>query len=177
MRKLKFFFALFVLALLTAGNTASGQTYHHELTAEFDGLVVWCLNRPCSGSLTYNFTYHVDKKTGYIDRIHWNVKESDLYDTETLEKYIIVDTGNDNAGAMWDFFNNIVSYTGVPYNVGDGWLPVPPQLPAEGIWVTMGFRLIARGGESYYLSTMAKLNYNANGILVVDFYKERLFCN
>lgn len=176
MRTRKTLLTLFIIALLSMGNRAMAQTFQFDLSASFDGVHAWCLERPISGSYVYHFTYHINNKTGYIDRIHWNVKHSDIWDSETGEHYKVIDTGNDNFGLWWDFFNNIIAYTGMPYNVENGWLNVPEVLPEEGIFVNMAFKFIAHG-EVYYLSSMGKVNVNANGDMVVSFFTDRMDCN
>ena len=112
-----------------------------------------------------------------MDNFHWNVKHYDIWDTETGDRYIMVDTGNDNYGILWVFFNYIKSITGINYNVEDEWLPMPEVLPDEGTTNSMSFKFIAPHGEVLKMSAMWQVHINANGVPTVDFYKEVIDCN
>lgn len=75
-----------VLVILFAFSSFSySQTKQVELYATCNDYV-WCLNKVLHGDWTYHFTYHVDKKTGVITSVHWNVKDCDL--VISVEKYV-----------------------------------------------------------------------------------------
>ena len=154
------------------------QTYQYDLHGKFEGLLGWCLNKPVSGEFLYHFTYQIDKKTGFICRVHWNIKQANVYDTETGEKYIVIDTGSDNLGIWWDFYNNINLYTGGMYkNVEDGFLQLPAVLPDEGTMVNSAFKFISKGGDKYSMFSLMQLHRNANGEMVVNLEKVWADCN
>lgn len=179
MKLLKLFAVLLMIGIVTSNNSANAQTIRKQISISFDGVEAWCLNRTLSGTWTLNLTYHLDKKTSKIDRLHFNFPHPIVWDTETGEKVIMMDTGNDNLGAYWDFFNNINSYTNNLYpSVEDGWLDdvMPTELPEEGTMVEMAWKYII-GGEKFYLSTLMQIHKNAKGEVKVDFTKTWANCN
>jgi len=178
MKPLKLFFAIFLVALLTFSNALIGQTVNLYARAEVTDGYAWCLNRNVYGYVIYHLTYHIDKKTGFIDRGHANVHQAELYDSETDERYIYIDTGNDNSGVSWEFWNettmdgtNSFVYDKTSYNLPIG------TLPAKGgnVWAT--FKLISKGGEKYTMRSVTRFILLDDGTLQVVSNKEYIDCN
>lgn len=120
-------------------------------------------------------TYHLDKKTHFVDRMHANVHKAELWDEETGERYIYIDTGNDNLGISWGFWNN-PDNPGFDYDLPENTIPVG-TLPDEGcnIWAT--FKLITKGGEKYTMRSVTQVHINANGETTAEFVKTYEDCN
>lgn len=177
MRPLKFGFTIIVFAFLICVNRVNAQTIQKELRSTFENVNAYCLNRSISGEFVYHFSYHLDRKTGKVDRIHWNTSQSDIWDTETKEKYILIDTGSDNSGLNWVGWNNINDYVDNKYNVENGWLPLPDEMPVEGSVVGMNFKFIGKGGNVFGMKFMWQLHINANGEITVDKIAEYADCN
>jgi hypothetical protein len=178
MKTWKLLVSVLVIAFVVCSNVVNAQSYRHVLTMTCDKMYFGCLDRTISGTWMCNFTYHLDKKTGVIDQMHWNTLHSNLYDIETGEKLICLDTGSDNLGTMFLFFNNPNYYNGIDcYDVEDGWLnPVmPSSLPEEGTYIEMNWKFII-GGEVYKLAYMVQLHKNANGEVKVDNSKAIMNC-
>ena len=180
MKTLKFFAAAFALLWIASANQTQAQTFQKQLIILENNLAPWCLNRPVTGKFVYHFAYHLDRKTGKIDNIHWNLLHADIRDSETDERYIAHDTGSDRLGMAWYFFNNPNSSNGIPdfYNVEDGWLDsvMPEELPEEGTYIAMNFRFNARGMIANW-STLIQLHMNAKGEVTAEVYKEVVNCN
>ena len=179
MKTLKMLVSVFIIALLACFNSVSAQTKQFDIHAELDHVVVWCLNKELSGSWTYHMTFHVNKKTGEVDRLHWNIKHCDLEDNEG-NKYHVMDSGNDNLGAWWDFFNNIKLFNegnGSVWDVEDGWLDPywPTVMPQEGSVVNM-YKFIGNG-EVVKLFVVTQLHINANGEITADVARDIANCN
>ena len=182
MNKLRMLVSAFIIALLACFNSVSAQTMQFDLHADFDDVVVWCLNKELSGSWTYHMTFHVNKKTGEVDRLHWNIKHCDLEDNEG-NKYHVMDSGNDNLGAWWDFFNNINYYnvypvdTGLEFDEADGWLDPywPAVMPQEGSVVNT-YKFIGNG-EVVTMSVVRQLHIHANGEITADVVRNVYDCN
>lgn len=181
MKTWRLFLSLLVIVFAVFVNTLSAQTFHRQLTISTNGAMAWCLNRVLAGELTYNFSYHLDNKTGKIDNVHWNVLHAVYWDVETGQKYIPFDTGNDRLGLYWQFFNTPNASNGIPdfYDVEDGWLDsfLPTELPGEGSMISMNFKFISKGGIKFTMSTMIQLHVNANGELTAEVYNEKVECN
>ncbi len=181
MKTLKFSVPVIVIAFIAISNSANAQTFQQKLTATMENVSTTCLNRVVSGSFVLNCTYHLDNKTGKIDRIHFNVIHCDVRDDETGERIIIIDTGNDNLGYYWDFFNNLNGSNGVPdmYNVEDGWLDpyMPDVLPEEGTLIEMNWKFILKGVGKFHWSTLVQVHQNAKGEVIVDMHKSWIDCN
>jgi hypothetical protein len=180
MKTLKLFAAAFALLWIASTNQTQAQTFQKQLVIIENDIAPWCLNRPVTGKFVYHFAYHLDRKTGKINNVHWNLLQADIRDTETGEKYIFHDTGNDRIGFWWDFYNNPNSSNGIPdlYNVEDGWLDevMPEVLPQEGTLVGMNFRFTGKGMMLNW-SMLIQLHMNANGEVTAEVYKEVVNCN
>jgi hypothetical protein len=180
MKTWKFFIAVLVVALIATSNSTNAQTVQRNLNADFEEAVyIPCADVWIQGTATFHFTYHLDKKTGKIDRIHWNVIHQDLKKVETGEKFIIIDTGSDNMGLNFAWFNNMNSSNGLVgvYDVEDGWLNeyMPENVFNEGSYVEMVCKFIV-GGEVYSMSFMTQLHKNANGEITADNSKTIFKC-
>lgn len=130
-----------------------------------------------SGYYTYEFNLKLSDE-GYLERMNWHVGKSYLYNDKG-DKVHVIDSGTDNLGIVWDFFNNANFYNWYLYNCpelvyspGDGWLDgyLPPVMPSEGITCEMSCKVMCKG-VIFDISFMAKININANGEIVVDFTK------
>ena len=180
MKRLRLFTLLFIVALFVSISSINAQTFQKDLHATVNNEYVGCLNKRLSGEWTYHIAYHVDKKTGTLTNVHWNIKHCDLWDADG-NKYVCIDTGSDNIGSfMWDLFNNINAYNegyDVYYdNVEDGWLPIPAELPDEGHLVGAVFKFIGNG-EKVTWTTLWKINRNAKGEITAEIYSEKMDCN
>jgi len=180
MKTLKLFIAGLVVVFIATSNSASAQTIQHNVNADFqEAIYIPCADVWIQGTLTFHFTYNLNKKTGKIDRMHWNVIHQDLMEVETGEKFIIIDTGNDNMGLNFAWFNNLNSSNGLVgvYDVEDGWLNewMPEDIFDEGSYVEMACKFIV-GGEVYSISVMVQIHKNANGEVTVDNSKTIFKC-
>lgn len=178
MKKFKVFLAIFLPVLFFSVPTLTAQTYHEDLHTEINNLPIFCLDMNLSGEWTYSISFHVDKKTGCMTRIHWQVKKAFLYDSEGV-RYHIVDTGTDSylgptdglGGISYvDLWNNIEGFNMgyIDYiNIDDGWLDgYPVELPYEGT-VSAMFR-INGGGEHLFFREYIHYEVNKQGDLVID---------
>ena len=180
MKTWKLFVMLLGFVFVVSGNSANAQTIQRNLTATFDEAVyVPCADVSISGTWICHFTYHLDRKTGKIDQIHWNTLHADLWDTETGEKVILLDTGNDNYGLNFNWFNNMNGSNGLVnvYDVEDGWLNdvMPNDVFEEGTYVEMNWKLMV-SGEMYKMSFMTQLHKNDKGEVTVDNSKTIFDC-
>jgi hypothetical protein len=111
--------------------------------------------------------------------MHWNILQSNLWDIATGDKFILLDTGNDNRGLNFVWFNNLNTSNGLKdvYDVKDGWLDeyMPQGVFDEGTYVEMCCKFIV-GGEVYSVSVMTQLHKNANGEITVDDSKTVMKC-
>ena len=178
MTKLKLTIAVFAVAVFTCSNVLIGQTYNLYPKATVTDGVAWCINKPVYGYIIYHLTYHVDKKTGFVDRMHANVHKAELYNSETDERLIYIDTGNDNSGVSWSFWNettmggtNTFIYDQESYGVPIG------TLPSKGGNVWAAFKLISPGGEKYTIHSVTRFIINPDGEAEVVSNKENIDCN
>jgi hypothetical protein len=178
MKTLKLLIAVLAVTALTCSNMLTGQTVNLYATATVTNGDAWCINMPVYGYVTYHLTYHIDKKTGFVDKMHANVHKVDLYLSETGEKLIYIDTANDNSGASWSFWNdpsmggeNTFTYDKPSYEVPIG------QLPVNGgnIWAV--FRIMRKGGEKFTMHAVTRFVLNPEGELEVVFNRESIDCN
>jgi len=174
MKTLRLLFSALVIVIFIFSNNVNGQTVQIYTTATVDG-VAWCLNREIYGYVTYHLTYHLNKKTGFIDNMHANIHDVGYWDKETGEKYIVVDVGNDNLGVSWEFWNN-PDNPGWDYDMPENSIPIGPR-PEDGcnIWATL--RLISKGGEMVYMRQVTKITVNAKGVTTANVDKWWEECN
>ena len=168
-----------MILLLFSVSLFAQRTYQFDLYGEMDNCESIC-GHYLTGNFTYHVMYHVDK-SGYMVNLHWNVKESNLVDAVTGEKFRTVDCGNDKLGIYWDFFNNLHYYnTGYPIyypDVEDGWLPVPAEMPAEGNFVNLSWKLIGNKGQVYTWKSLVQVTINANMEMTAYVVKDELICD
>jgi hypothetical protein len=175
MKTLKFTLPIIVIAIFICINKLDGQTFQVYPIVTVTNGEAWCLNRSISGSITYHLTYHIDKKTGFVDRMHANVYKAELFDDETGEKYLYIDTGNDNLGVSWGFWNN-PDNGGFDYDLPENSIPLG-TLPTEGCNVWATFKLMTRGGEKYTMRGVTHVTLNAKGETTAEFNKTYEDCN
>lgn len=179
MKNLRMFCTGLIL-LFALSQVSIAQTKHFDLHGTCNDYV-FCLNKVLTGTWTYNFSYHVDKKTGVLTRIHFNVKQCDLVDSEG-NKYRIIDTGTDNLGLNWDFFNYLGLYNegyDIYYDHEDGFLD--EYMPGDGEWPTEGtipwtFMIIGNGEKVTYKSLL-KAYTDENGDLIFKIERYKIDCN
>ena len=178
MKTLKFTFAIIVFAFFTCSAEVNGQTVQVYPTATVTHGVAWCLNRAISGFITYHLTYHVNKKTGFVDWTHANVHAAELYIDETGERLIYIDTGaHDNLGVSWGFWNDPnYNNPGFDYDLEPNSIPFG-TLPTEGCNVWATFKLMTKGGEKYTMRGVTVVHINANGETTAEFNKTYEDCN
>lgn len=178
MKTLKLIIAIAAVIVINCSNEMTGQTVHLYPTATVNDGEAWCINMKVYGCITYHLTYHIDKKTGTVDRMHANVHSAELYLSGTGEKLIYIDTGNDNSGASWSFWiettmggTNTFIYDEQSYDVPIG------QLPVRGGNVWAAFKIISKGGEKYTIHSVTRFILNDEGELEVVFNRESFDCN
>ncbi len=141
--------------LLCATITLNAQSYQGEFQFQTDRpIYVFCLDEQVTGYYTYHVTYHVDKKTGFINRVHWNVKESKFVGVDTGKEYRLIDTGGtDSWGYLWGFFAAVGVYS-----------PdlLPPSYPIEGTVINSTFKWMSNG-IAYKGSIVFQLHRDASG--------------
>ena len=195
-----------VLIMLAAVPVSvNSQTYSEDIRGEFYA-PVFCLNEVLTGYWIYHVTYHVDKKTGTITSVHWNVKQSHLEDGQG-NVYKLIDTGIDNyggpltslgGGSYIDLWNNIVGYNeaALPYYealygedfwlyyydsngelLEDGWMEGDLMTgPYEGVFVNT-FKLLGKHGQKVTFKEVTKYHIDEDGNTVLDFSKTTDQCN
>lgn len=149
--------AIFALLIF---NSASGQTYQTGWTFVLEDEPVICLGENLSGVMTYHAVAKVDRKTGYLKSIHWNIVDAFFIGSTTGNRYRCVDVGMDNLGWYFEYFNDVQQI------VPEGTLP--PVMPSEGMLVTSSFLWITQGGIVYKGRINANIKLNANGDLTVN---------
>jgi hypothetical protein len=173
MKTLKLTLLIFAIAVMTCNN-GYGQTVQSELFGVIDGMYVNEEIGNVYGTFTIHFTIKLSKQ-GYIENIHWNIPHYDLQN-DGQEKVRIIDSGHDNGGFGWDFFNNLNAanegYNLYYTNVTDGWLTpyMPSQMPSEGVYIEMSFAFAVKG-KPYKLGSLILVHMNANGDITVDTVK------
>ena len=180
---------LMACLLLSIGLTQlSAQTVQLEMRMPFTHMNMYCLGPDIfvSGEWTYHLTYHLNRKTGTVDHLHWNILKSNITNDATGEKYILMDTGNDNWGSVvigaWDMWNNIQALNagyGVYDNFVDGQIPLPDNAdrPVEGSAVFPNFKIISKGGIVVSTTFIVQFHINAQGEITVDKTKSTWNCN
>lgn len=168
---------IFVFALSSFSFSQTKQVELHAIVNDY----VFCLEKLLTGDYTYHFTYHVDKKTGVITNIHWNVKDCNLVDSDG-NKYQIIDTGSDNLGLNWELFNTLNAWNeqigaNIYYEIEDGFM----DLPEVGEWPTEGrvpwiFKIIGNGEVFTYMSFLRGY-FDEEGNLVLTVDRSRIECN
>jgi hypothetical protein len=178
MKILKLFSTIFVFLATVNTFVLKGQTVHLYPVAILDHSEAWCIGKELTGQIVYHVTYHIDKKTGVTDRMHTNVLKADIFDSEDpAKKYIYIDTGSDDSGFSWEFWNettmggtNSFVYDQQSYNVPIG------TIPAKGgnVWAT--FKLISPGGEKFTIHMVTRYVLDSGGNLVQVSNHENIDC-
>lgn len=178
MKTLKLLICVLAVGAITCSNIINGQTVNLYPKATVTDGMAWCINMPVHGYVIYHLTYHVNKKTGFVDRMHANVHKAELYVSGTDEKLIYIDTGNDNSGVSWSFWNettmggtNTFIYDQQSYDAPIG------TLPSKGGNVWAAFKLISSGGEKYTIHSVTRFIINPDGEAEVVSNKENIDCN
>jgi hypothetical protein len=106
----------------------------------------------------------------------WNGRNFDLHNSDG-EKLIVIDSGHDNLGVLWPWFNtpnalNDAIQPGIHYSVEDGWLDeyMPETMPSEGVAVEMSCKIKLKG-LIYKMPFLAVFHMNANGVYTVEMIK------
>jgi len=170
--------------LLLAASDAGAQTKQFNLYAKVDHGLIMCLadnGITVSGEFTMHFTYHVDKKTGKVVQIHYNILQSCLINDSTGEEYFIIDTSTDNSNLWggWDFFSNLQSINipyGIFYEVEDGFLDFANN-PGEGKYIESYKVMSKSGGKVASMFFMIQLHMNAGGDITGGIEKVVIDCN
>jgi hypothetical protein len=147
MRTLRFLTLLAALLVLTCGRS-NAQVMHYDIRVSITGIDFG----PGIGTVfgTYVYRYGIKLSSeGYIERMHWNVLDSDLHN-DLGEKVNIVDSGMDNLGAFWQIWNYINAWNegwNIHYDLEDGWLNdyMPPEMPSEGSFVNLSCKISCKG--------------------------------
>jgi hypothetical protein len=163
---------IFTIALLTSNNSY-GQVIHKTLVAMIDGVEYPNDIGKIYGTYSYHLIYKLNK-AGFIESMHWNAFGSNLYD-ENGNNVKVIDSGHDNSGTFWDFWNNPAVWNegwAIEYNVEDGWLNgvMPTQMLIEGVCINMSAKILVKG-KMYRMGLMIVFHLNANLDPVVDFVK------
>ena len=180
MKARKIFIAFIAVIMFSGFQTLNAQTFQQEVSGIVVNEYVGCLNKQLSGEWVYHMTYHLDKN-GIMTNFHWNVRSSDLVDSEG-NRYKYIDTGNDDLGVMWDIFNNLTAYNegyNITYNVEDGWMPVPDagNMPVEGRLVNSIFTFKGKKGEKVTWTVYYRIKLDNNGEIKMEIFKEEMNCN
>ena len=172
MKKLSITLGAALLLFFCSFSVLAQRTVHQDLNGTIPGMYVNDEIGTISGTITYHFAYKLSKE-GFIERIHWNLTDMEL-ENDRGENVKITDSGNDNYGYYWDFFNYINMYNGgiVTYDVTDGWLNsvMPVQMPTEGTFNNVAFKFIVKG-KVYFLKLLVLFHMNANGDITVNVVK------
>lgn len=177
MKTLKFTIAAIAIVFFTTSNL-SGQVWQTDVVVNFDeydytpyvpflGIV--------SGSYTYHYAIKLNKE-GEIESVHWVVKDCNLHN-QNGDNIICIDTGHDNLGLLWAFFNRPNEGNGfdprITYDIQDGWLDehFPALLPIEGTFVDMSFKMMIKGQKWDMYASMVQLHINANGVITANVVK------
>lgn len=179
MKTVKFTILIFVIASSLCSNEVVGQTVQFELRSSFENYQVPCLERPIAGEFVYHFTYHIDKKAGKVDRIHWNTAQSEVWDYITGERYIPIDKG-DAISALLMLIQEMVNEINenIEWLYEEFYLPTPEDWPTPTInsFVNMNYRFIGERGSKFTMKLMWQLHMNANGVITAEKYAEYADC-
>ena len=161
MKNYRIVFSLAFLFAVLFALPAKAQSRQAVYTLTLDNEWAACLDEAVSGTLDYHLTYHINRKTGVIDRVRWNLSNAVFIGSDTGTKYRIMDVGSDALGLYWDFFADV---SDLPPEL------IPEELPSEGTLMNMAFKWVAKG-VVYSGNILIHLNYNANGELKGDVLK------
>ncbi len=177
MKTLKLIVAVFIITFFTCNNTF-GQVWHVNVVVtfnEFDYTPFSPILGIVSGSYTYSYTIKLSDE-GSIESIHWVAKDCNLQN-QNGDKIVVVDTGHDNLGYAWDFWNKPDYYNGydpgIQYDSEDGWLEgyMPASMPIEGAIVNMSFKMMIKGQKFNVFAGMVQLHRNARDVITAEVLK------
>jgi len=177
MKTLRLILSIFIFAVLASNNSWGQKIIHTEATCNLDDYDMGYPIGIVNGYLVYHFTIRLSKETGKIESVHWVAKDCNIIN-ENGYAVKSIDAGHDTKGVGWDFWNNpnywneILYSPNCTYSVEDGWLDyiMPDQLPEEGTFIGMSFKVICNGFVAKF-SSMAQLHINANGIIIANVAK------
>ena len=174
MKTMKFLLLIVLLAAMTSINSF-GQIIRQEsvVTLIEPGINYGDPIGTVTGTYKYYYTIKLSKE-GFIESMHWHAGDWNLVN-ENGDKIKIIDSGHDNYGAFWDFWNNKDFYnTGwnITYDIPDGWLNEwwPALMPLEGTMVAMSTK-ISCNGKMLDWSYMVQFHVNANGEITANVVK------
>lgn len=174
MKTLKLVLAVLAIASITNSNLF-GQVWHADVVVNFYGYdytSVAPFLGVVSGSYTYSYAIKLNKD-GKIESVHWVVKDCNLYN-QNDDKIICIDTGHDNLGLIWEFWNRPDEGNGfdprIIYDNQDGWLDdyLPDEFPIEGAMVDMSFKMMVKGQKYVFFASMVQLHRNAKGVITAE---------
>jgi len=172
MKKLTWLFSIIVVAFLMSSNL-QGQTYQQEVMVFVNGVDYGAPIGVVTGTYVYKFSFRLDK-SGNLESLHWNVLSSELVN-DAGNKVLIIDSGHDTHGEMWDLWNNIGAFNegwNIVYKVDDGWLDeiLPAVYPEEGTCAKMSTKVLYRG-TTFSLAGLLQIHMNANGDITAEVRK------
>jgi hypothetical protein len=175
MKTLKLKFWIFVILFVSSTSLICAQTFQyvwHIEVGESDNFIGYCLEHQIVGSIDYHVTFHVNPKTGEVEKQHNNILHCDIIDLQTGEKLVVIDSGNDglNYWGNWYFFNDV---TGAGLPITSSW----PDNGAAGAMVAGAFKWVGKGGVLASMHWIQQVHMNANGEVIVDNYKVNMDCN
>jgi hypothetical protein len=177
MKTLKLIVAVFIITFFTGSNTF-GQVWHVDVVVTFNNFD-YSFITPVLGIVSGGYTYSYAIKLsddGKIESIHWVAKDCNLQN-QNGDKIIVVDTGHDNLGYVWDFWNKPDYYNGndprIQYDSEDGWLDgyMPASMPIEGAIVNMSFKMMIKGQKFTAFSGMVQLHRNSKDVITAEVLK------
>ena len=144
---------------MTSLNALKAQTFQTEVLFTLDNSEYACQGGSffVTGEILEHFTIFYSPQTGYVERIHNNVKHSNIYNSVTKEKMNVVDTGSDNSGWWWWQWN------------------IDKNVPLEGLAIGR-FRFIGKGAM-YDYKFMLRVYLNPEGEPQLGFIKGWEECN
>jgi hypothetical protein len=175
MKTIRLVFSILFISLLTCNNSWGQKLIQKDvfITLYGEGINYGDEIGTVTGTYVYHFTLKLTKDNK-IESIHWNATNFNLQN-EDGDWVKILDSGCDNSGFIWDFWNNKDFYnTGfnITYDVPDGWLNewLPEEFPIEGSFVDMSCKILSKGRIVDW-SFMVQLHRNAHGDITADVVK------
>ena len=186
MKTLKFVAVIFAIAAVSSIKVLGQPPVQNVLTVTLTNLD-YTLGNPAigivSGTFEYHFSYKLSKE-GYIEAIHWNARNFNLWNQDG-KKVMVIDSGHDTNGDLWAWFNEPNDMNGnideIVYDCEDGWLDDLMQVQptgeevgiyprTEGVAVEMSVKILCKG-EMIRFPFLSILHINANGVETVDVVK------
>ncbi len=174
MKTLKLTLMIIAVAVLSGSMLQGQRTLSQDVVVNiYDGIDYGPEIGTLSGTYCHHFVFKLSKD-GMLESVHWNTKDFDVHN-EFGDKARLIDTGHDNLGIIWDFWNNPAYYNEgwpIDYDQPDGWLDdiMPGEMPAEGAFINMSLKVLCTGNMLKW-GSMAVLHLNANGEPTVDIFR------